>query len=319
MPVATGLRSGFVTDSRVVMSVQDPIIGRIVVEGQTPDDLEAVEELLLDALSHRWPEGAQPKFLLTPGGFIRTTMPKTWSGASGWESRPRDLKAIIAAAERSVAKVVTARVLAAAQGRVRAITVGIDVADPDDDDNGFYEHAELVAVYHVAGDVSPRWTGKSYPTAYQANTLIQVTDLQSHLMRIAGERVLVLGCHDLNMFSRRAMANQKRGGFRWRRCQEMRDLVARFDPTVVLQHPHSTDTPDIWRVAWSGLKQDAPSLVAWASGLSYFRVKDGSVRPCRAPLKAVQAATRSDNGTCFDLVVDASEYGHCRYPAKRKF
>lgn len=37
----------------------------------------------------------------------------------------------------------------------------------------------------------------------------------------------------------------------------MHARVARFRPTVMLQHPHSTDTPNIWRMPWESLARMA--------------------------------------------------------------
>ncbi len=106
------------------------------------------------------------------------------------------------------------------------------------------------------------------------------------------------------MFSPRAWANQSEGSARRERCEEMVQLVRRFDPTVVLQHPHQTDTPRIWSVGWSGLTGSAASALlgarssvrAWASGIAYYNA-DG---PCRAELTNVLRSTEGGGG--FDAV-----------------
>jgi hypothetical protein len=148
------------------------------------------------------------------------------------------------------------------------------------------------------GDVV-RWTGKSYPTGDQETKLIQVADLSSHCLKVAGERVLVLGCHDLNMFSQRAYTNQSADGVRRRRCDAMHALVSRFRPTVVLQHPHSTDSPNIWRMPWACLVRDYPSVRRYASGVGYYNGHGG--RP-RQNFGDVLSGTCSDDGVV-NLVV----------------
>jgi hypothetical protein len=110
--------------------------------------------------------------------------------------------------------------------------------------------------------------------------------------------VLVLGCHDLNMFSARARANQNPNGVRRRRCDAMAKATARFRPTVVLQHPHSTDTPNIWRMPWSCLARDYPTVRVYASGIGYF-AWSGSPR---GSLRDVLDGTRSESGVV-DIVV----------------
>jgi hypothetical protein len=183
------------------------------------------------------------------------------------------------------------KVLAAARPLTQVLTIGIDLMSD-------VEHAELVAVIDCdSGDIV-RWTGKFYPTGRQEATLVQVADIGSHLLEIAGEKVLVLGCHDLNMFSERARANQNPHGIRRQRCDEMRRAIVRFEPTVVLQHPHSTDSANIWRVPWAGLTRDHPSIRTYASGIGYFNCYG----PPRRPLRDVLVGTRSESDVA-DVVV----------------
>ena len=84
----------------------------------------------------------------------------------------------------------------------------------------------------------------------------------------------------------------------------MKRKVARLTPTVVLQHPHSTDTPNIWRMPWLSLAREVPSVRVWASGIAYYRW--GS-HP-RAELDKVLDQTRSDPDDVRDIIVDAAAY-----------
>jgi len=284
----------------VAMPATSPTIARIISRGRTPDDPRAVERMLFDAFTVGWPSGVAAKFVLTPGGFVRATLPGTWQGSTGWQSRGSDLEVLTAHAAKYLRTVVTDRVLRAATGKVDVLTIGIDL---------HYEaeltHAELVAVYDVARRRIVRWTGKSYPTGKQEQTLVHVVDLDTHLLEIAGERVLVLGCHDLNMFSPRGHANQSPGGLRRQRCDDMRRKVARFRPTTVLQHPHSTDTPNIWRMPWLSLAREVPSIRAWGSGIAYYSWRENN----RADLDRVLDLTKSDPHDVADIVLNAADYG----------
>lgn len=179
------------------------------------------------------------------------------------------------------------------------LTIGIDLFDPRDP-----THAELVAVFDVDRRKLVRWTGKSYPTGDQQDTLVHVRDLDTHLLEIAGERVLVLGCHDLNMFSPRGHANQSPDGVRRRRCDEMKRKVAQFKPTVVLQHPHSTDTPNIWRLPWLTLAKMTPSVTCWASGIGYY---NWNGKP-RADLRRVRELTAGGSRGTLDIEVKSAAY-----------
>jgi len=270
-------------------------IGRIVVQGLPPRAPAVAEATLLDVLTRGWPPGACVKFLISPGGFVSSGWPPAWSGHVSWQSRPSDAVDLIAAAERVIHRVVTARVLRAAAGKAEVLTVGIDLCADSNPD-----HIELVAVFDVSSGMLVRWTGKSYPTGGQEKTLIQIADLDTHLLSIAGERVLVLGCHDLNMFSPRGRANQDPQGTRRRRCDAMAAKVQQFQPSVVIQHPHSTDTPNIWRLPWASLQRTVPSVRAWASGICYFNRDD---QP-RAPLQQVLALTQGGDA-CIDILTRA--------------
>lgn len=271
-------------------------IARLVVKGDGggPADGEA---MLLDVLRNKWPSGRRAKFLIAPGGFVVGTFPTGLLAEVGWRSRPEDFSLLRKHAEAVLRKTVTARVTRAALGKVDAITVGVDLCSKD----GF-QTAELVAVLTTA-DRRVRWTGKSYPTARQESWLFQVADLNTHLMRVAGVRAMVLGCHDLNMFSRRGRANQDSGGDRRMRCSEMRRLAKAFRPTVVLQHPHSTDSARIWGTAWGGLIRDLPSVTDYASAIAY---NNGGDRP-RKSLESVQVGTQG--GGCADFVTSKRSVG----------
>jgi hypothetical protein len=269
-------------------------IGRVVVRGE-PGAPAVGEAILLDVLRNQWPEGAHVKFLITPGGFVVAPFPTNWSGGIGWGSMPTDLAGLRVRADRALSQTVTDRALKAAEGKIDVLTIGIDLLR-----DHHQEHAELVAVYELARR-RVFWTGKSYPTSGQERHLVQVVELKTHLLELADERVLVLGCHDLNMFSPRGWANQARGGVRRQRCEQMRKLVRQFAPTIVLQHPHSTDTPNIWRHAWAELTRELPRVRAWASGIGYHRWG----QPPRASLRDVLAATQGGEPS-IDFVVSAS-------------
>jgi hypothetical protein len=265
-------------------------IVRVVVQGSPASSPRTASEMLLEAFS-RWPTSGRAKFTITPGGFLVSDFPLRWGGGIAWDSSPDDLDELVRIAKPLVDECVTAKVLAAAKPLTHVLTIGVDLMSD-------VEHAELVVVIDCDSGKVVQWTGKSYPTARQENTLVQVADIDSHLLEIADEKVLVLGCHDLNMFSARARANQNPNGMRRQRCDEMARATAQFKPTVVLQHPHSTDTANIWRMPWACLARDYPSVRAYASGIGYFN-RNG---PVRQPIREVLAGTRSQFNVA-DVVV----------------
>ena len=231
--------------------------------------------MLMQALeSDRWPGKA--KFAVTPGGFVKATFPSNYNGERGWKSRPRDFKKLIPHAEKSLRAIVTKEVLQCACRCVHFLTIGMDL----NNDGGKLQitegplgtHAELVAVVNTK-TCDIHWTGKSYPKGpprSQENTLVQEANLKSHFFRLGKEYVLILGCHDLHMFGARSRANQRSNSLRHKRCTEMRRLANKYRPTIILQHPHCTDHPQIWGPPWSGARKYLRSgRHIWAAGIAY--------------------------------------------------
>lgn len=284
-----------------------PTISRLVIDGpplsdlfSSEDDERRVAEAILATAMETWSGVSDADFMITPGGFLLSPLPPNLSGGTGWNSDPADLTKLVAAASRVLEQVVTTQVCRLAKGKCRYLTLGIDVGSPE------WMAAELVALVDLSSRTVIRWTGKSYPTSSQERTLIQVVDLNSHLVHIADQRVLILGCHDLNMFSPRAWASQLPGSPRRQRCTAMRSLVKRFSPTVVLHHPHQTDTPRIWRMPWLCLA-DQLKVGSWASGICFYNGGNEE----RGTLSAVLASTRSTGSVLPDIIVKTRRSNIC--------
>ena len=259
-------------------------------------------------------------FAVTPGGFVQATVPAGLDRGRGWLSRAEDFRALVRHARDAVDEVLTPEVLDAAMGRAEFMTLGVDLNDLNDrsgkrkmDGKARGTHAELVAIVDVERGEPVQWTGKSYPVSWQERTLVQEADLNSHLFRCGDERVLVLGCHDLNMFSARSKKNQRAGSERQRRSERMRRLAKSFRPTIILHHPHSTDSARIWATAWSGTREFLPRKQGlrhlWASGIAYYN-GDGKLR---GELSAVRRSTRC----CEEHVIDLSDYVRSSAPGCR--
>jgi hypothetical protein len=270
-------------------------IARIVLKGRSSASLDVARGILIDVFTKFWPAKTVAKFTVTPGGFIAEPFPQDWAGSMGWHSSPDDLKVLKALAKRAVVSVMKPQVLRAIGRKTRILTLGLDLKGT----SASPAHCELVAVYDVGKRRVVRWTGKSYPTQFQEATLVQVSGLQTHFMRIGDERILLLGCHDLNMFSPRSRATQSAHGPRRRRCDAMAKLVKNFKPKVVLHHPHHTDSPNIWRLGWNGLIRSTPSIAAWVSGIRYSH---WAGRP-RRPLEKVLSATAHNDTDVLDIIV----------------
>ena len=298
------------------MDNHDVPVVRIVVDGcpaptSIVTNVPQARDMVLRAFeSNHWPGKAM--FAITPGGFVVAPFPSPWKRGCGWASYADDFQALVEHAQEVVGEVLTPEVLGAANGRAQFLTLGLDLKDRSAkrkmDRTSRGEHAELVAIVDVEKGKAVHWTGKSYPTLWQERTLVQETNLKSHQFECGVERVLVLGCHDLNMFSPRARANMTEGSPRQTRSEAMMNLTRDFSPTMILHHPHSTDSPRIWTTAWSGaralLPESDPRRHVWASGIGFYRdEKNGKPREA---LHDVQRLTRCCKEHVKDIVVESS-------------
>jgi hypothetical protein len=281
-PGATGSRASFV-ETRIV-GAGPPRIARLVTLGRPSGSVRDAEWMLLD-MFERWPHQGRTAFLLLPGGFVRSPWPKEWSGKHGWASRPCDFEAVAAKARSVSEALVSPRVRRAAKGRVRSIIVGIDSSC---EETG--SCAELITAHDL---VEERFyvTGKSLPRSDQRR-VVRVAELASHFVRIVNDRAMLLGCHDLNLFSPRGRGRQTPGGHLEELRKAFDDEVRRFRPNTVLHLPHGTDTPRTWTSAWNALGRAVPGISTWASGISFYNIRRRQ-RP-RATLDDVLDSTRSE-------------------------
>lgn len=298
---------------------------RIVVSGRTyrygqMDNRDEARGMLLDALaSSRWPARIT-NFAVTPGGFVRTQLPRDYAGRRGWKTRKSDFLSLIPYAEEAVRSVICGDVLDLVRDRARFLTLGVDLNVKRHKDERIREdhscrpacpwactHAELVAVFDTAVASVILWTGKSYPTNSQQHTLVHQTNLSSHFFVAGSERVLVLGCHDLHLFSKRGRPSVGDPTNKEIRRQRMCALAEEFKPTMILHHPHSTYSPRVWQGAWGATLKTLPSVQIWASGLAFY----GNPKPKQEwkpwqTLKDTRSATSSGFGV-FDVVTNGCD------------
>jgi hypothetical protein len=250
------------------------------------DDKRALR-CLQDVFKAMRDKNKRADIVVTPGGFIELSV-RAKNLPLGWDTPPSALGEVSSAAEVALQPFMAG--LKRLDVPASFLTLGVDclLQNPEWD----YPIAELVATIDLGSGTIVHWTGKSYPTSAQESSLLHVTDLDSHLQRIGKWRCLVLGCHDLNMLSPRSVANRDGSSRRGKRADELIRRAKSFAPEVVLQHPHTTDTPNIWMGGWSGVRQMIKPI-AYASGICYFRPETPKRR--RAELGEVLSRTRFGN------------------------
>ena len=104
-----------------------------------------------------------------------------------------------------------------------------------------------------------------------------------------------MGCHDLNVFNPRGAATTKSV---WRKNirDEFYGIVKKETPSVVLHHPHTTDSSKTWTMAWNELVRIAPTIVKYIGAGRYYK-QDGE----RSDLNEVLGKTK--RGNTIDFIV----------------
>jgi hypothetical protein len=240
---------------------------------------------LISRLSKKIKEKDNDLLIVTPGGFIYDFFPEKLIIKVGWESQKEEFPKLIEFAEKLLfQKFLTKDIRKTLKETSKIITLGFDL-------NGEEEEAELVAVYDTRKEKILKWTGKSYPTSSQEDKLFHIKEVETHFFEYDKERILILGCHDLNIFSPRSKANRSATSSRGKLCSDFISRTKNFNPTIVIQHPHTTDSSRIWSQGWSGIRQLFPKLKQYCSGICYYYHNYEE----RSPIESVLKSTKNEN------------------------
>ena len=301
-------------NNHVMNKAGKPKIVRIVVDGWTwcsgqENNIADARRMLIKALKHRdWP--SRVDFAVTPGGFVR--IPFRFGDIKGGWGSERYFERLLAPADDTINRLLTDKVKELLRDKARYLTVGADLNNTDEKASS-ETHAELVALVDAKSGKVIQWTGKSYPTTDQGNdqsrTLVQAP-AKSHCFHKGRHRVLILGCHDLHMFGGRGRPSKNGQTPKEARREEMLKLAAELGPQIVLHHPHTTYSPNIWGPAWGYLLKTRllPTVDIYASGISFCKkpycpskALDDQRWNCRQTLECTLEATKW--GPVVDVVV----------------
>lgn len=260
-----------------------PLLGRLLVDGWSPRSTAEAADMLRRTLDHL-PEPV--RYLVAPGGFVTELIePGTYNPE---DEEPHE--SFRGRVEQIVDEVVSD--LRGDRQLATYFSFGIDFRTV-----GGGKYAELVAVVDLKDRKLVHLTGKSYPTQDEIPLLLRVADLESHLFHepLSGDVVLVLGCHDLNLFNARGEANAKKGklgedGLKSTLINKARKVFQ--GATIVLHHPHYTDIANTWVGGWSGIRKALPTLKAGVSGIA---------RPC--------LGTRANDS--LEVIAEATQFPPC--------
>ena len=279
----------------------DSSLARIVIAGEWNGEVNTSKKLLHE-VCEKWPKGKRVDCLITCGAFLKFDWPQSLTDV-GDNKNPNEtaLNLLNSEAEKQCDLLIDEELRKKLLSCTDYITIGIDSQkDKISLSNVSIRqlHVELVALVDLKAK-RYLWTGKSYPTTGQENGLVRVQDLSTHFVELPFGKVLILGCHDLNIFSPRGKAVTKS---EWRKKirEEFYDTVKNETLSVVLHHPHTTDSSRIWTVAWNELVELAPSVEKYISAGRYFN-QDGE----RSALNEVLGKTK--RGNSIDFIVNIEE------------
>ena len=272
-----------------------PSLARIIIAGDWNGNHQTARELL-EEICAKWPEGKKVKCLITCGGFLNFGWPDSLPDIGDNKNpNPHAVKCLQEDAEKHC-RLLLNRMYEKLQDRTSYLTIGVDSSKSKISTTKNYiseRHVELVCLVDLKRK-KYYWTGKSYPTPNQERGLVRICNLRSHFYDLDFGKVMVLGCHDLTIFNPRS---QNAKGWRKRVNKQFRDLAKKEEPTLVLQHPHTTDSIRTWAAAWSGLRKILPTVEKYASAGKYYN-PDGNPR---SRLERVLKKTKY--GNTIDIIV----------------
>lgn len=235
------------------------------------------------------------EFILTPGGFLIFDFPERIDYKED-VTKPKQesielLQETAADKINSFFESLDSDLLEQLQDTADYFSIGIDGRSLINN-----QHIEFVAIYDLKKGEIAHWTGKFYPTKNQQSSLIRFNDLDTHFIELNNQRVMLLGCHDLTVYSSRGQAASDPNKWRYKLSNKFRKAAKKFKPEIVLQHPHSTDTPATWKASWNQLVKELPSVKHYASGIKYENI-DGE--ELREDIEVVLERTREGDVTDF--------------------
>lgn len=275
-----------------------PFLARIIIAGEWDGAQEGARKLLEDVYE-MWPRGRKLRLLMTCGGFVQFGWPEHISRQDIGDNRHPNsevVEALVEEAERSAIFILGEGLDERLREVTDYITLGIDSYKTRISTAQNYisrPHIELVLLIDLRTS-QLYWTGKSYPTTGQEKGLVRIADSRTHYLDLQNVgRVMVLGCHDLTVFNPRS---RNARGWRATINERFRAVAKEEQPTIVLQHPHTTDSIRTWAAAWSGLSRELPTVRFYASAGRYYNSE-------RERSSLIDVLRKTKRGNTMDFII----------------
>lgn len=282
----------------------NPSLARIVIAGEWTGDVNITKQLLQEVCD-KWPKGKKVDCLITCGAFLNFDWPQSLTDV-GDNKYPNEtaLNLLISEAKRQCDLLIDEELRKSLLACTEYITIGIDsYKDKISLSNVSIRqlHVELVALLDLR---SKRYfvTGKSYPTTGQENGLVRFQDLSTHFLELPFGKVMILGCHDLNLLIDRGKKTKR---MTWRKSLKrgFQELAKEEKPNYILQHPHTTDSTQIWSAAWGAGGKLLPTVEKYVSAGRYYNPENPGYE--RSKLNDVLGKTKL--GETIDFIINIWE------------
>jgi hypothetical protein len=282
----------------------NPSLARIVIAGEWNGDINTSKKLLQEVCD-KWPKGKRVDCLITCGAFLNFDWPQSLTDV-GDNKNPNEtaLNLLNSEAEKQCDLLIDVELRKKLLACTDFITIGLDSQkDKISLSNVSIRqlHVELVALVDLKAK-RYFWTGKSYPTTGQENGLVRVQDLSTHFVVLPFGKVMILGCHDLNLLIDRG---KKTRHTTWRKSlkMEFQELAKEEKPNYILQHPHTTDSTQTWSAAWGAGKKLLPRVEKYVSAGRYYN----SENPGDERSKLNEVLGKTKRGNTIDFIVNIEE------------
>lgn len=260
-------------------------IGRMIITDNWSGKPEIVKKFLKEVCNN-WPNNSKVGFLTGCGGLVKFDWPEL-------PVEKVDFELLTKEAEKTVKNIFDNDIINQLSKITDYISFGVDSCkSPEGNFNS--PHVELVCIVDLKNKKF-LWSGKSYPFIEQEKGLIKAPP-ESHFIRLNDKNIMILGCHDLSIYNPRSV---KVATKEWRinLQNKLKKLAFNYQPEIVLQHPHTTDTPNTWKLSLLTLLKELTCVKNFASAGKFYNDNGKE----RSSLEKVLDASKK--GDTLDLIL----------------
>lgn len=212
--------------------------------------------------------------LVTSGGFLSVGM-ESEGVATGYESI-MDQFEFYSALTREYILQELAKIQPVLEEKVSYLSIGVMMSAPNvarKSVNGTIQqpHVEMVGVYGVREKGFVCWTGTSLANRLQKKSLLACIDIRTHITKLKGHKMLVLGNNDVTAFEplKDDTAEDKHTTFTESMRNGLVELLEEERPEVILHHASNSALAQLFIPAMNCVKEKYPWIRTFASGFRY--------------------------------------------------